>query len=118
MLLRQKLIVLQRKAKRPALTWRDRTLFVLLESELPHWKEALVSVQSDTVLRWRRDLFRWVWRRKSRRKQKRGRLPLNDDIVALIKEMVCHLPMAEENRVAHTDLGDVFAKPCQRDLVL
>jgi putative transposase len=32
MLLRQQLIVLKRKAKRPALTWRDRTLFVLVAS--------------------------------------------------------------------------------------
>ena len=87
MLLRQQLIVLQRKAKRPALTWRDRTLFVLLASKLPHWKEALVIVQPDTLLHWHRDLFRWVWRRKSRRKQKCGRLPLTDDIVALIKRM-------------------------------
>jgi putative transposase len=87
MLLRQQLIVLQRKAKRPALTWRDRTLFVLLASKLLHWKEALVIVQPDTVLRWHQDLFRWVWRRKSRRKQKRGRLPLTDDIVASIKRM-------------------------------
>ena len=87
MLLRQQLIVLQRQAKRPALTWRDRTLFVFLASKLPHWKEALVIVQPDTVLRWHRELFRWVWRRKSRRKQKRGRLPLTDNIVALIKRM-------------------------------
>jgi putative transposase len=97
MLLRQQLIVLQRKAKRPALTWRDRTLFVLLASKLPHWKEALVIVQPDTVLRWHRDLFRWVWRRKSRRKQKRGRQPLTNDIVALIKRM------ARDNRTWGTE---------------
>jgi hypothetical protein len=91
MLLRQQLIVLQRQAKRPALTWRDRALFVLLASRLPHWKQALVIVQPDTVLRWHRDLFRWVWRRKSR-PRRRGKPPLTDDIVALIKQM------AEENR--------------------
>jgi putative transposase len=86
MLLRQQLIVLQRQAKRPALTWRDRTLFVLLASKLPTWKQALVIVQPDTVLRWHLDLFRWVWRRKSR-PRRRGRLRLTDDIVALIKRM-------------------------------
>ena len=91
MLLRQQLFVLQRQAKRPALTWRDRALFVLLASRLPHWKQALVIVQPDTVLRWHRDLFRWVWRRKSR-PRRRGKPPLTDDIVALIKQM------AEENR--------------------
>jgi putative transposase len=87
MLLRQQLIVLQRQVTRPRLTWRDRTFFVLLSSRLRTWKQSLVIVQPDTVLRWHRDLFRWVWRRKSRRKQKRGRQPLTNDVVALIKRM-------------------------------
>jgi putative transposase len=92
MLLRQQLIVLKRQAKRPALTWRDRVLFILLSSKLRTWKQALVIVQPDTVLRWHRGLFRWVWRRKSRQKRKPGRLPLADELVALIKQM------AKENR--------------------
>jgi transposase InsO family protein len=90
-LLRQQLVVLKRQVKRPALTWRDRALFVLLTSKLPTWKESLVIVQPETVLRWHRDLFRWVWRRKSR-PRKRGRPPLSDDIVDLIKQL------AQENR--------------------
>jgi hypothetical protein len=65
-LLRQQLIVLQRQAKRPALTWRDRTVMVLLASKLRSWKDALMIVQPDTLLRWHRDLFRRVWRRKSK----------------------------------------------------
>jgi putative transposase len=91
-LLRQQLIVLQRQAKRPALTWRDRALFVLIASKLPSWETALMIVQPDTLLRWHRDLFRQVWRRRSRRKGKKGREPLGDDIVTLIKNM------AQENR--------------------
>jgi putative transposase len=87
MLLRQQLVVLRRQVKRPALNWRDRALFVLLASKLPTWKQALVIVQPETVLRWHRELFRWVWRHKSRRKRKRGRPPLTDEIVALIKQM-------------------------------
>jgi putative transposase len=90
-LLRQQLIVLKRQAKRPALTWRDRTLFVLLASRLRTWKQALVIVQPETVLRWHRDLFRSVWRRKSR-PRRRGKPPLTGDIVSLIKRI------AKENR--------------------
>jgi putative transposase len=86
MLLRQQLIVLKRQVKRPALSWRDRMLFVLLASKLPTWKQALVIVQPNTVLRWHRDLFRWAWRRKSR-PRRRGKPPLTDDIVSLIKQM-------------------------------
>jgi len=91
-LLRQQLIVLQRHVKRPSLTWRDRTLFVLIASKLPSWKTALMIVQPDTLLRWHRDLFRRVWRRRSRRTGKKGREPLADDIVTLIKNM------AKDNR--------------------
>ena len=69
-LLRQQLIILERHSKRPALTQRDRVLFVLLASKLRSWKQALVIVQPDTLLRWHRDLFRWVWKRRSRRKRK------------------------------------------------
>jgi putative transposase len=91
-LLRQQLIVLQRHVKRPALTWRDRALFVLIASKLPSWETALMIVQPDTLLRWHRDLFRRVWRRKSRRKGKKGREPLAEDIARLIKNM------AKDNR--------------------
>ena len=86
-LLRQQLIVLQRQVKRPSLTWRGRALFVFIASKLPSWKTALMIVQPDTLLRWHRDLFRRVWRRKSKRKGKSGRQPLAEEIVALIKEM-------------------------------
>jgi len=91
-LLRQQLIVLKRHTKRPALTWRDRTLFVLLASKLRNWKQALLIVQPETLLRWHRELFRRIWRRKSRSKQKPGRPPLTDDLIALIQRM------AKENR--------------------
>ena len=50
-LLRQQLIVLQRQTKRPKLTWRDRSVMVLLASKLRSWKEALIIVQHDTLLR-------------------------------------------------------------------
>ena len=93
-LLRQQLIVLRRQAQRPKLSWRDRSLIVLLASRLRSWKQALLIVQPDTVLRWHRDLFRRVWKRRSRSKQKRGRPPLAGEVVALIKQLARHLPMA------------------------
>jgi len=86
-LLRQQLIVLKRQTKRPKLAWRDRTLIVLMASKLRSWRQALVIVQPDTVLRWHRDLFRRVWKRRSRSKGKRGRPPLTGEIVALIKRL-------------------------------
>src|SRR3954467_15489861 len=73
-LLRQQLIVLKRKAKRPGLNGRDRLLMVLLSSKLQSWKQAVLIIQPDTILRWHRELFRWAWRRKS--KPKGHRRPL------------------------------------------
>jgi hypothetical protein len=43
MLLRQQLIALKRQVKHPALSRRDRVLFVLLASRLRIWKQALSS---------------------------------------------------------------------------
>ena len=45
-LLCQQLIVLKRQVKRPALTWRDRVLFVLLARELRSWKQAVLPEKS------------------------------------------------------------------------
>src|SRR5262249_18448467 len=64
--LRQQLIVLKRSVKQPKLTRHDRWLMVLLSSKLPHWRQALLIIQPETVLRWHRELFKWLWRRKSR----------------------------------------------------
>ncbi len=68
--LRQQVVVLSREKRRPPLTNQDRRLFVLLARLLPCWKEALMIVQPDTLIRWHRDLFKIVWRRKSQAKPK------------------------------------------------
>jgi putative transposase len=86
-LLRRQLIILRRQVKRPKRTWRDRVLFVLLASQLHSWKQVLVIVQPETLLRWHRDLFRRVWKRKSRSRGNGGRPPLPKEVVVLIKQM-------------------------------
>ena len=97
-MLRQQLIVLQRQGKRPSLTWQDRALIVPLASKLPSWRTALLIVQPDTLLRWHRDLFRRVWRHKSKRKGETGRPPVAEEIVTLMKDMACRLQVAWKNR--------------------
>ena len=57
-LLRQQLIVLNRTAKRPHFTRIDRPLLVLLASRVQAWKDALLIVKPDTLLRWHRTSFR------------------------------------------------------------
>jgi hypothetical protein len=65
-LLRQQLIVASRAVKRPAFRVHERGLLVLLASLHRRWRDALLLVKRETLLRWHRDGFRWSWRRKSR----------------------------------------------------
>ncbi len=65
-LLRQQLLILRRTVKRPSCTPADRALLVLLASRLRTWRQALLIVQPETVLRWHRQGFRLFWRWKSR----------------------------------------------------
>jgi putative transposase len=57
-LLRQQRIMLSREVKRPAFQKTDRLLLVLLVRMVRFWKEALLLVQPETLLRWHRELFR------------------------------------------------------------
>ena len=90
-LLRQQLIVLHRQVARPMFTQHDRFRLVLLAHFTRFWKQALHIVQPDTLLHWHRDLFRFYWRMKSKRKQKKPKIP--PETVDLIRKM------ANENRL-------------------
>ena len=61
-LLRQQLVVLRRRVKRPALTPADRLRLLLLARLANGWRAALLLVQPETPLRWHRQGFRLVWR--------------------------------------------------------
>jgi len=62
-LLRQQILILHRNVKRPCLTRTDRTLLVVLASRVRAWRQALLIVQPETVLRWHRQGFHLFWRR-------------------------------------------------------
>jgi len=68
--------------RRPTTPW-VRVAMVLL-SRLFEWKTALVVVQPETLVRWHREGFKQLWRRKSRRK---GRPPIPDETVQLIRQI-------------------------------
>ena len=74
LVLRQQLAVLkERQSKRIRLQPVDRTFWALMSKLWSRWQDALVIAEPDTVLRWRRDGIRLVWRRRRRRV---GRPPL------------------------------------------
>jgi transposase InsO family protein len=90
-ILRQQLIVLKRQVKRPKFTNGDRLRLVLLSRLTQFWGSALHLVQPETILRWHRDLFRRYWKRKSKPKNRKPRIP--QETINLIKDM------AQKNRL-------------------
>jgi putative transposase len=69
--LRLQLAAFKRKRKRPVLTPWDRLFWVGMSRLWCGWRNALVFVQPDTVVRWQRERFRKFWARLSQ--PKRGR---------------------------------------------
>jgi putative transposase len=90
-LLRQQLIILRRSVKRPQLKRRDRWLIIFLANRLQQWRQALLIVQPDTVLRWHRELFRNLWRWRCRSQPHEPRIP--PETITLIRKM------ADDNRL-------------------
>jgi transposase InsO family protein len=90
-LLRQQLIVLAQTVKRPRIARTDRALLVLLASRVRAWRQALLIVQPETLLRWHRDGFRLFWRWRSGVRRRPSGVAM--DTIALIRRM------ARENRL-------------------
>ena len=57
-LLRQQLIVASRKVKRPAFKPHERGLMVSLASIVRGWRDTVLLVKPETILRWHREGFR------------------------------------------------------------
>jgi len=81
--LRQQLATYALKGPKPRITSVDRTFWVFLSRIWSGWKENLVIVQPDTVVRWHRKGFRLYWRSISKRGP--GRPPISPEIQALIR---------------------------------
>lgn len=109
-LLRQQLVVLQRQVKKPRFTRRDRLSLLVLASRLPSWRQALLILKPETLLRWHRQGFRLFWRFKSRACL--GRPRLSSELVALIQQMAAENPLwgAERIRGELLKLGIRVAK--------
>src|ERR687892_326854 len=89
--LRQQLAVYRRMLTRPPLRRTDRLFWVGLARVWTGWRQPLVIVTPDTVLRWQRRRFREYWTRLSRRPTG-GRPPVNSEIRALILRMAAANP--------------------------
>src|ERR1700676_3712596 len=82
--LRKQLALFQeRKAKPRRADDSTRWMMVILSRMFP-WRDALVNVKPDTLIRWHRKGFRLFWRWKSK---PRGRSRLARELRQLIREM-------------------------------
>jgi hypothetical protein len=64
--LRQQLVMLKRRHPRPSLGLLDKLFWVIARRVSSGWKQALLVVTPETVVRWRRAGFRMYWRLISR----------------------------------------------------
>ena len=110
--LRQQLIVLKRKQKRPAVRDCDRRFWVLASRCFAAWRNTLLIVQPETVLRWHRKGWKAFWRWRSRRKGG-GRRRIPPELRQLIRRMARENPLWGQQRI-QAELARLGFKVCAR----
>lgn len=86
--LRHQIAVLKRGGTcRPCFRWIDRLFWILLSRGWTQWRESLVIIQAETVLRWRRNGWLALWRYRSRGRWRGGRPRVSNEVRHLITQM-------------------------------
>ena len=89
--LRQQLAALKRKRPQPRLAVFDELFWVLARRFWSGWRQSLIIVSPETVVRWHRAGFALYWRLLSRARRIVGRKRISKEVRDLI------LPMVTEN---------------------
>jgi hypothetical protein len=90
--LRHQIAVLERsRTRRPCFRLWDRLFWILFSRWWPQWRDSLIIVQPETVLRWRRDGWSALWRYRARGRWRGGRPRISSEVRHLI------IRMAREN---------------------
>jgi putative transposase len=92
LVLRQQLVVFKRRHPRPRLASFDKFFWVLVQRFWSDWKQALIIVNPETVVRWHRAGFGLYWRAISRTRSVFGRKRISKEIRDLIFRMVAENP--------------------------
>jgi putative transposase len=90
--LRQQLVVLKRQHPRPGLNLLDKLFWVAGHRFWSSWKQALIVVTPETVVRWHRAGFRMYWKLISKVRGPIGRRPTPIAVRELIFRMVAENP--------------------------
>jgi len=95
--LRKQLALFQERKVRPRRADAATRWMMAALSQWFAWRNALVNVQADTLLRWHRQGFRLFWRWKSKTA---GRPRLPNNLQALIREMAAENTTWGQERIA------------------
>ena len=99
--LRQQLATYGQKKTKPKLTPLDRIFWIALFRFWPRWRDTLVIVKPDTVLRWHRTGFRLYWRWISKRGP--GRPRITEEVRELVRQFALENKWGA--RKIHAELG-------------
>jgi len=92
LVLRQQLAVLKRRRPRPNLGIFDKVFWIAARRFWSEWKQALIVVTPETVVRWHRAGFALYWRTISRTNHVLGRKRISKEVRDLIFRMVRENP--------------------------
>jgi hypothetical protein len=84
--------VLKRRHPRPKLDLSDKLFWLLVRRCWSGWKQALLVVTPETVVRWHRAGFRWYWRMISKTRKPIGRRQTPKEVRDLIFQMMAENP--------------------------
>ena len=90
--LRQQLVALKRRNPRPCLGVFDKFFWVIARRVWSAWKQSILIVTPETVVRWHRTGFCMDWRLISRVRRQVGRRPTPKEVRELIFRMVVENP--------------------------
>jgi len=90
--LRQQLAVLKQRHPQPRFARSDRLFWLILRRLWNGWKQALILVKPETVVRWHRAGFKAYWTRLSRHRAPVGRKRIGIEQRELIFRIVAENP--------------------------
>jgi len=95
--LRKQLAMYQERGKKPGRIDSATKLTLICLTKVFNWKDSLVVIQPNTLIRWHREGYRVFWRWKSRK----GRPRIPEDLRGLIRQMAQENPLWGEERIAN-----------------
>ncbi len=112
--LRQQLVLLRRRSRRPQFGRLDRLFWVWLSHRWAQWREALHVVRPQTVIRWHRQGFRAFWTWKSRR-GRLGRPRVSSELADIVRTVALANPLWGSPRI-HGELLKLGLEVSQRTI--